>query len=127
MTLWPHTQFCFDPDMWDRYAGEWDVGSLYLYFDRHPFSYHFLRYMMRECLVWWNKNSDRPHQEKWFHVSESVVLADGRRVCPECRHHPQGYSGLFIDCKNIFYDLIDGKKVAVGQCCCWSPLHGGRY
>ena len=66
---------------------------------------------------------------KTFHVSAAVKVLnpDGiyhRYVCPDCVDHEPGYPNKHLDCKNTFFDTVDGKEMNVGQCCCWSKEHG---
>lgn len=49
-----------------------------------------------------------------------------RVVCPECyaKDHKQGDCTKVYDCKNTFYRKVAGVKETVGQCCCYSEVHG---
>jgi len=46
-----------------------------------------------------------------------------RLLCPKCYSHKQGEVSKVLDCKNLFAD--DNGNV-VGQCCCYSEVHGKR-
>lgn len=47
-----------------------------------------------------------------------------RRICPKCFNHIQLDCGDY-DCKTIIYEdeLIEGKLITWGQCCCYSKEH----
>lgn len=80
---------------------------------------------------------------KSFHISEGVkvkvqehigkYITDTRKVCPDCAEHEQlsmrEVNKMIdkigeTDCKNTFWDIIDGERITVGQCCCYSKVHG---
>jgi hypothetical protein len=56
-----------------------------------------------------------------------------RGVCPCCVNHPQGEVNEVLDCKNVFwegyrYDKHEERTIrkSIGQCMCYSELHGKR-
>jgi len=72
-----------------------------------------------------------------YHISEAksiVFQGKVREICPQCytECHPQeevewDYEKGENDCKNVFFvwDIMDMRKIEVGQCCCFSKVH--RY
>lgn len=73
---------------------------------------------------------------KVFHISEAVKITlevnigkwikDTRKVCPDCVDHIQEKAQEnddVADCKNVFWNIVDGERMNVGQCCCYSKIH----
>ena len=63
----------------------------------------------------------------WYEVNIGKWIEDYRKVCPDCVDHKQEKAQEnenVADCKNLFWDTVDGKKEIVGQCCCYSKIHG---
>ena len=62
---------------------------------------------------------------KTFDISEAIwiKIATGKyHICLECINHKQGDPQEYYDCKNVFVE--NGESV--GQCCCYSEVHGKR-
>ena len=76
----------------------------------------------------------RPDYSDWIPTEKGVMVgfvpevgeAYHRRVCPKCMRHKQGEPSDVHDCKVVFYEEVDGKKQSVGQCGCYSSVHGKR-
>ena len=74
-------------------------------------------------------DGDISRMTRVFHKDEAIKVPnpDGvwhRWICPDCKDHVQGEPREVLDCKNVFKD--DEHSYFVGQCCCWSEVHGKR-
>jgi len=62
---------------------------------------------------------------KTFNMAEAIWITKNNgeyHICPDCKDHKQGDPMEYYDCKNIF---VENDKT-VGQCCCYSEIHGKR-
>lgn len=67
----------------------------------------------------YNRSSEVTFTNKFERVKTRVV-------CPCCKDHPQGDADDYLDCKNEFWVGTYANAKCVGQCGCYSPVHGKR-
>ena len=61
-----------------------------------------------------------------FQATEAIEIKVGkytRVICQDCVEHEQGDVDKVYDCKNVF---INNQGESIGQCCCYSKIHGIR-